>query len=267
MEETQNSQSPSHGSDLYKKKIGFSKEYEGKVILREFEKVDCEGATVLVGFPSQTLTSIITAGFIREKFHLPIIGVITSPRFPPRCIVENGIPSHPIRIFGNKQLVIILCEFKVPETQIWGVVEAILDFADRHNCKIVIQVEGLPVEEFEPKNISQKLHFVSTNEQFTEQMKKMSHEPIVDSVIGGISGLILAEGGFHEVDVACLIVPTTVKYPDAYSALSVVKTISAYLGTEIDTTSLEQKANSLHKGVEKLLQEEQSTKHTGHMYM
>ena len=84
------------------------------VTLVEFETEESfDGCTMLHGFPSATLTSILVSGFMRETLDLPMVAVITSPSFPPRCLIENSVPVHPVRIFANKDIAIVQCEFKV----------------------------------------------------------------------------------------------------------------------------------------------------------
>ena len=46
----------------------------------------------------------------------------------------------------------------------------------------------------------------------------------------------------------------------------VVKAVASYVGKEVDTTALEEKANALQKGVSQFLKEEQIAKSSGYMY-
>ncbi|KAL6071137.1 hypothetical protein QOT17_006379 [Balamuthia mandrillaris] len=38
---------------------------------------------------------------------LPSVAIITTHLFPSRCIVEKGIPSHSVGIFGDQRLVVV----------------------------------------------------------------------------------------------------------------------------------------------------------------
>jgi len=251
---------------LYSKEKVCHKITIGDVTLREFSSENLEGALMIEGFPSISLASILSAGYIREQLNLPLIGVLTSPKFPPRCIVENGIPIHPIRIFGNNKVVVCLCEFKLPTPELtYQVVSLLLDFADRHKISLFLTVEGLPIEDAleEGAEVSdqfyEQLAFVSTKESFTQKMSQLGHHPLNESVIVGVTGLILAEGALASTDVACLIAPTSTRFPDAHSAVNVVKAISAYLPElNIDITPLAEKANQLQKSVQDLLQKDKT---------
>lgn len=186
---------------------------------------------------------------------------MSSPGFPPRVLIEDGKPVHAVRIFGDERMSVVLCEFKlVSYPQISAVVDAIYEFAERHAIDIVIAIEGLPVDvELSAEEL--KLLFVSTSERFTSVMTKLSHEPLENSVLVGVSGLLLAEAPLRALQCACIVAPASSKFPDARSTVTAVRAIDAYLdGVDIDTAPLEEKSKKLHDGVQKLLaQEEQET--------
>jgi len=243
--------------------VSFSNDY-GKVTLREFGDIgDIDGTTVIVGFPSVSLASILTAGFLREQLNLPSIGVISSDHFPARAIIEGGRPSHPIRIFGDKRLVIVICEFKIPTNELSAhVVDAIVSFAARHKAKMLVCIEGLPSENVDKETglFDEKLHFISTNKEFSECMIDLQHKPLSDAVITGVTGLTLSEGVMHDVDIGCLLAPAAVHYPDAYGAVNVVKTLAKWLkDVKIDTAPLEKSAINLQKSVTGFLQKEKES--------
>jgi len=244
-------------SGYYKKnKVTFQHDY-GVVRLREFGKLDIEGTTVITGFPSVSLASILTVGYLREQMNLPMIGVISSDTFPPRAIIENGRPSHPIRIYGDKSVAVIICEFKLPSSEsIYNIAEAVLDFASRHKAKMVITLEGIPSDKIDPKTglLDEKLHFISTNKEFSEKILSLDHNPLTDAVMTGVTGLILAEGGLKSVDIGCLLAPAAPHYPDAHGAVNVVKTLVAGLKLNVDTDPLEQSAKRLHRNVDKFIE-------------
>jgi len=246
-----------------KSKVQFQQDY-GIVRLREFGTFDIQGATVVTGFPSVSLASILTVGYLKEQMNLPMIAVISSDTFPPRAIIENGRPSHPIRIYGDKRIVVVVAEFKIPTTEAaYNVVDAILDFASRHKSKMVLTLEGLPSDKIDPKTglLDEKLHFISTNREFSEAMLAKEHIPLTDAVITGVTGLILAEGGMRDVELGCLLAPAAAHYPDAHGAVNVVKTIVEWLKEpSIDIAPLEQSAQRLHRNIDKFLESAKDSK-------
>jgi len=234
-----------------KKKIGFQQKF-GEVTIREFEGIDCEGAPILVAFPT-TISTILCAGYIREYLNLPLIGSLSSSQFPKRCVVENGLPMHPVRIFGDQKIVVILCEFQIPEDISNSVVESLFDFAERHHSKFMLTIEGIPTDlPSQAIEKQKKFSFISRNENIMQELLSQGHETLNNSVVPGISGLILAEGEFSRVEVVCFGVPAP-KFPEASSTVTILKTLSKLLGVPIDTSTMEKKAHVLAQSVDKVI--------------
>ena len=98
---------------------------------------DVSNSIVVQSFPSHTLTGILCGGYLVDELKLPLIGSLTSKKFPARCVIESGIPSHPIRIYGNEKIIVISGEFKpVGEELTSSLVEAIISFGKRHRVKV-----------------------------------------------------------------------------------------------------------------------------------
>jgi len=252
------------GSGLLKlRKVVFEKTMgpsHASMTIKEFSSIDCDGASIIEGFPSMTLTSLLTTNYLQEQLELPLIGVITSPEFPPRCVILKGRPTHAVRIFGNKDIVLIISEFKIPKPDLnYWLVQIILDFAKRHNCKMIYTVEGIPTEGLKKRSEVDKekdlLKFITTSAALSSRLKELNHEAVDEGVIGGVTGLILAEAGLHNQQVSCLLAPTAKHFPDAYPTVSILKTLSKLLDIKIDLGPLEEKALKLQENIEKFMDE------------
>ncbi|KAL9646926.1 hypothetical protein ABK040_013785 [Willaertia magna] len=126
----------------------------GKVVLREFETMECDGAVVIEGFPSEEgMTAIMTANYIIKQLKLPLVGDIVSPYFQPLGVVRDGLPSHGIRIYGNKKIVVFVSEYEIRDPEIQNdIIDAIYDFCTRHRAKALISVDGLDVDPTQKKS-------------------------------------------------------------------------------------------------------------------
>lgn len=130
---------------LTKPKVTYQQKKNG-ITLREFEGCETVANSVIVcGFASATLTPILTAGFLVEQLGLPLIGVLSSPLFPEKCMIEKSVPLPGIRIYGNKRLVVIQGEFKMPNPEVTNdLVSLIFEFAERHSCGLIIVCSFFP---------------------------------------------------------------------------------------------------------------------------
>jgi len=95
------------------------------------------------------------------------------------------------------------------------------------------------------KRGDEKLWFFSNQETFSQKMLKLGHIPIQEVTVPGISGGLIAESSFHEIDVCCLFSPLNELFKfvsvDARAALSVLKVIDTLLGgkTKMDLKKYE----------------------------
>jgi len=63
------------------------------------------------------------------------------------CTVHSEQSSYPARIYGNKKIVIFVCEFQLEDSVVPYMVDAIYDFAARHKSGMIFTVEGKPVSD------------------------------------------------------------------------------------------------------------------------
>jgi len=248
-------------SGLFKKtSIVFEKDYgtfgRGGIKLREFTGTNVDGSVVVEAFPSNSFTSLLTAGYLRDQLNLPLIGVMTSPEFPPRAIIESSRPVHAVRIYGDERLVVFLCEFKIPtDPLVYHVAQAVLDFCKRHASSLLVTIEGLPMEREQlQQDDADKLRYISTSKKFCNAMVEWGHIPVDEGVIMGVTGTLLSEGALSPTDVCCLLSPTPKGLPDVKSAVRVVQLLDKYLDQfKVDLGPLEEKALKLQQGISEFL--------------
>eukprot|EP00163_Fabomonas_tropica_P028765 TRINITY_DN5928_c0_g1_i6.p1 TRINITY_DN5928_c0_g1~~TRINITY_DN5928_c0_g1_i6.p1 ORF type:complete len:195 (+),score=69.78 TRINITY_DN5928_c0_g1_i6:97-681(+) len=154
------------------KKVVYTETF-GKLKLMEYEGVEqCDGAYMIEGVPSVSLTSILAANFLVDQLELEVVGAMTCDDLTPRVVVDKGRPHHAIRIMGNKDLVVILCEFKLTPVSMWHLVDAIASFAKRHHIKSVITIEGLPKEALPDSDSEEDIETVGDEDKKKKKKKK-----------------------------------------------------------------------------------------------
>ena len=78
---------------------------------------------------------------------LPLVAVFSSEDIPMCCTLHNEVASSPARVYGNKTIVVFVCEFQLEETVVPDMVEAIYEFAARHKAPMIYTIEGMPVSD------------------------------------------------------------------------------------------------------------------------
>jgi len=220
---------------------------------------DLKGASVVEGFPSVGLVSTLAANYLVEQLKLPKIGCMTSRFMPVTSIIRNGVPNHPVRIYGDRRLVVFMSEFRPPAQLVMPIVEEILDWTSAQGCEMIISAEGLPLAEAEhPEAIH--VYGVASTQKGRNLLETKKIEMLNEGIITGISGVLLNEGMKRDRDVLCVIADAHQDYPDARSAARIVEAIDSLLPQiELDTKPLYAEAEKMETEIKSALARIQST--------
>lgn len=226
-----------------------------KVEVVEFEGIEkCKGAVVLEGIPGSNLTAVVSSGYLCKQLELPVVGVMRVPSLQPQGVVVGSVPYQSLRIYGNEKLVVIQSELPIQKgAMVHNLIKAILHFCGRHESRMLITIEGIPAKPADLKD-AERLRFVTTDEAFSKHMKENNHLGIVNGIIGGVTGQLLADAPLAEpplLGVSAVMAKVDARLPSAESAVHVVRALNDYLeDAKVDLTDLENSAFELEQALQ-----------------
>ena len=240
-----------------KKKVVFRLDND-LVSVRLFKELsEIEGAPIVVGFPNIGITPVLACNYLVNSLDLNLIGTIAPEDMASTAVVSHtGQPCHAIRIFGDKRLVVLCAELKIPDNLINGLSRAVVSFTQAMKSQMVWCVEGVPAEEKTEKINRDKMQFLTTCEATGKKLDGLGHEVLVDAVIAGVSGGIISEmvdcgAAGHAT---ALLAPASPHYPDAWPSVMIIQLLDSLYDTwSSDTAELETKASSLEDTVKGLM--------------
>jgi len=239
---------------------------EREIIFRPIETMECSKPMVIVSFPSMGLVGTLAAGFIVRQLKLKRVGTFNSDRFVPTAVINDGVPSPPVRMFGSKracapnelcnEIIVILSELPIPLDMIKPMSNTILNWCKDKNTNMIVTLEGantqLPPEQ-EPM-----IYGVGTTKKAKDLITKHEIESLVEGMVGGVSGALLYEGEEKKKDVVCLLAEANAQLPGAMGAAKMVEIISRMLPElKIDSKPLFEEAKELEKQIKNALQASQ----------
>lgn len=241
----------------YENMSAHTEDYEG-IFLHEYKDAHLTDCMLVVGFPSVGLISSIAANYIVRTMKLDRIASIVSSNFPPYTILQEGVPSHPVRIYAGKrmceggvgeschQIVVILAEFMPKPELIKPLSDVILDWAKHKGVSTIITLEGMNVGEQGPMTTLS----VGTTEKARDLMRKYEIAEMKEGMVSGMSGMLLAEGERIGVDVICLLGPAQADIPDARGAANLLELIGKMLPElKLDPVPLLKEAETIEQGM------------------
>jgi len=107
------------------------------------------------------------------------------------------------------------------------------------------------------KLFGDKIHYVTTSQDLARDLRKLGHVPVVDGIIPGVAGGLLAEAPLKTKDVTAFLAPTSTLLPDPDSAILVLKllhTLIPNIGLDKTATELEKDVASLKEMMKGIMQ-------------
>ncbi len=229
-----------------------------------YEDIDLSNSMLIDGFPTVGLVSTIVSSFIIDSLKLRRVGSIVSRHFPAAAIIQNGIPSPPLRIYAGpklcgpenecEQVVVLNSEVRIPDEIQLPLAQKILDWSKDNDVKLVLSVEGTPITEAPDPEEQLGIYGVGSTDRTRKMVTNYNLTPMDMGIITGVPGHLLYLGDMEQRDVLCILAPAHAQFPDARAAAKMIEVIDEMLSViEIDTAPLLEQATRLEKGIQESL--------------
>jgi uncharacterized protein len=241
-----------------------------EVEIIDFEDMDLSGATVIAGFPSIGLVSTIVANYVIDALNLRQIGALNSPHFPTLSVVHTGEPLSPVRIYGEKltngkKLVVFVSEFKPKPNLINSLSDAIMNWAKKKGCSLLISPEGMVVEgKSNQEEQGSDAYAIGSTDQARTMLHEKKIQEFKNGIIAGVSGVLLNRGKQDKFDVISILSEAHPNYPDARAAASALTVIANLIGIEINVVPLYDEAERIEKQLQKFHKQAKPMVSAGH---
>ncbi|UCH71875.1 MAG: proteasome assembly chaperone family protein [Thermoplasmatales archaeon] len=222
----------------------------------DFKEVDLNGATVIAGFPSIGLVSTIAANYLIDALNLSQIGCMRSPHFPALSVVHTGEPLSPVRIYAGdqdsgKKIVVFVSEFKPKPDLINSISDAIMVWANKKGCEILISPEGMVVEGKSDEESSTEAYAIGSTENARKILSEKKIAQFKNGIIAGVSGVLLNIGKQSDFNVISILAEAHPNYPDAKAAAAAINVIALIMDMEINVTPLYEESDRIEKQLQK----------------
>ena len=236
------------------------------------------GGAFITAFPSVGMVGTIAGNFIVESLKMERIAYVLSDEVPPAALVQEGVPTYPLRILGMKKVSIMTSEFQIPLALSTQLAKDILAWTAPNGYDLIVGLEGLMSSQ-EPQGTekaSARVFGVGSTEHARDIISKAGVEQFKMGMITGVSGAMLSEGERTEREVICLLVEANAMYPDARGAARLVESVSKVLPSlQVDLQELLKEADMIEENVkgtvektkEMLAARQSQTERLGRSYM
>ncbi len=214
------------------------------------------GGAFVTAFPSVGMVGTIAGNFVADSLKMERIAYVLSDEVPPAALVQEGVPSYPLRILGYKKVSIMTSEFQIPLALSNQLAKMLLDWTTANEYDQIIGLEGLMTaqETTEPEKDA-RVFGVGSTQAMRDRLAKANIEQFKMGMITGVSGALLSEGERSGRDVICLLVEANAMYPDARGAAKLVESVSRLVPSiQVDLQDLYKEAELIEQNVKETVE-------------
>ncbi|HDI73072.1 MAG TPA: proteasome assembly chaperone family protein [Candidatus Altiarchaeales archaeon] len=203
----------------------------------ETTKLVMEKPVVIIGIPDIGLVGSIATFHILDKLKLEEIAHLESDKFPPVIVVHDKRPKSPIRIYGNKDILILISEIPITSSLIPEISRSLIEWFKTKDVSLVMSLGGIA----HPDRLEIKkptVYGLGTDEETDEILKKNDINIFEEGLIVGPNGIIIRDCMKNGIPSLYLMTESHYRYPDPGAAASIIEIINKILNLNIDVREL-----------------------------
>jgi uncharacterized protein len=179
------------------------------------------------------------------------VGYVESDQFPPLAAVHNYEPLYPSRIYASKRhnLYVFISEFIIPLPAVYGLADAIWDFARAKKASKLISLGGISL-----KSDEGKVYAIASMPKLTSELERHHLVSMIkEGATTGVTGVLLTRGAVEKFPVVSFLAPAHGNYMDPKAAAIVLEILKSYLRVDFDTSALEKESELIEDKMKEML--------------
>jgi uncharacterized protein len=218
------------------------------------QKVEFNSPLMVCCFPSAGVVGPIAAHTIIEQFDMDEIAHVRSKFMPSAAVFLDGRLRHPFRIYGSKELdlIVVTAELPVAEEGLYEVSSTLLDWASSLGVKETVVLDGIPVQGLPSER---KVLYAAEEEKIADLSKIESMDILDKGIITGIAGSILTETLCRSMVGFALLTPAITVVPDPGAAQQLLEALNSLYDLKIDIKELMESSEVIRRKMEEMAQQ------------
>ncbi|MGQ9529985.1 MAG: proteasome assembly chaperone family protein [Candidatus Bathycorpusculaceae bacterium] len=216
----------------------------GEVKIIEKKEIP-SGAVMLFGFPDVGLVGVIAAShLISELEDIEEVAYMDSKLLPPLIVLHEGLPHSPIRIFGNRNILLAVSETAIPADVIYPIMDALIDWGKSKNVKMMISLSGIPIQERQDLK-ELKLFAAASSPEMLKMLQEKEIEILQEGYMVGPQAIMLQRCANMGLPAITLLAQCFLNYPDPEAAAEVLSGLANITGIKVDVSKLLEKGEEI----------------------
>jgi len=216
-----------------------------------------DGLKIIFGLPDVGLVGTIATSHLISKLNLKEIAYLRSDLLPPVIMLERGLPRSPIRMFGNKDLLVLSSEIAIPSSSIHLIIENLVNWVASKKAEIVFTLGGLPIpnrHEIEKPRV----FGAASSEALIKMLDERGIQAIQRGFLVGPQALILSLCAERDIPAVALLAESFYNYPDPEASSMVIQALNRIIDIEIDVSELIEKGEEVRLAMRDMMKRTQA---------
>lgn len=203
------------------------------------------GAVMLFGFPDVGLVGVIAAShLISELENIEEVAYMDSKLLPPLIVLHEGLPHSPIRIFGNKNILLAVSETAIPADVIYPIMDTLIDWGKSKKVKMMISLSGIPIQDRQDLK-ELKVFAAASSQEMLKMLQEKEIEILQEGYMVGPQAIMLQRCATMGLPAITLLAQCFLNYPDPEAAAEVLKGLASITGIKVDVSKLLEKGEEI----------------------
>jgi uncharacterized protein len=208
---------------------------------------------LLVGFPSNGLVGTFTISYLINNLGMKQIGEIDHPDLPPTLFVEEGEILHPIRIYKQNNIFVIMSDLPFDPYLAHDFAESIIKYCKKNTIQKIIIVSGMETINGDPK--APKIYGLVTHHSLEEILYSNQISKFLTGSIFGADAAIISVFRKSKIPTMILYAECHPFFPDPEASIIAITTLAKILNIKVDTIDIQKKMERLRIQHRNLMEE------------
>lgn len=224
----------------------------------ETESIVLENPIAIEGLPDVGLVGVIAATHLVEELKLKEVAHIESRLFPPVMVLHKGVLSDPVKIFGDRRLLIVTSEVAIPPQSIYMLTSTLAEWFKEKSVQLSVSISGFPVQNrIEIDHPS--TYGIGNSPKAVEVLREGGVEVMEEGFAAGIYALLLKECAKRGITSIALLTQSFLNYPDPGAAASAITSLNRLLKMNVNVQPLTEKADEIRLKARDLMKQAQTS--------
>ncbi|RLF09676.1 MAG: proteasome assembly chaperone family protein [Thermoprotei archaeon] len=215
-----------------------------EVEILELVPVEAEGAKAVEGLPDVGLVGAIATSYLVDQLGMEEVAHVDSELLPPIMVLHKGKLKNPIRIYGSRDLLILVSEIAIPVEALNPLVKALAGWFKEKGIGLMISLGGIPV----PNRLdieNPAVYGVPNGEEASRLLMNSGIELMEEGFVAGAYAMFLRESMKRSMPAVALLAQSYLQYPDPGAAAATLNALGKLLGQVFDVKPLLDKAEEI----------------------